>query len=89
MLFRSEILRCVGQALTEFPDRRGEYILRQRFGLDGNEPRTLEEIGQKLNLSRERVRQIEARALEHLRGSARSKRGPLGKVLAKLRDLSQ
>jgi RNA polymerase primary sigma factor len=38
-----------------------------RFGLDGGEPQTLEEIGQVLELTRERVRQIEAAALQKLR----------------------
>ena len=48
-------------------DGREREILRQRFGLDRNEPRTLDEIGKHLNLSRERIRQIEARAMCKLR----------------------
>jgi RNA polymerase primary sigma factor len=47
--------------------KREQAILRWRFGLDGEPEHTLEQIGQKLGLSRERVRQLEARALEKLR----------------------
>jgi RNA polymerase primary sigma factor len=43
-------------------------ILRQRFGLDGAEPRTLTEIGQQYSLSRERIRQLQQQALRRLRG---------------------
>jgi len=48
-------------------DERERYILTLRFGLDRGEPRTPDEVGQLVNLSRERVRQIEARALSRLR----------------------
>ena len=48
-------------------DERERYILTLRFGLDRGEPRTPDEVGQLVNLSRERVRQIEARALARLR----------------------
>ena len=49
---------------------RERDILRWRFGLDGGREHTLEEIGRKLSLSRERVRQLEARALQQLRSSS-------------------
>ena len=48
-------------------DGREREILRQRFGLDRSEPRTLDEVGKHLNLTRERIRQIEARAMCKLR----------------------
>jgi RNA polymerase sigma factor (sigma-70 family) len=48
-------------------DGREREILRLRFGLDRGEPRTLEQVGEHFNLTRERIRQIEARAMSKLR----------------------
>jgi len=48
-------------------DEREETIIRLRFGLDRRAPRTLEEIGKQFNLTRERIRQIEAKAMSKLR----------------------
>ena len=48
-------------------DQREREILALRFGLDRGEPRTLEEVGEAFNLTRERIRQIEARAMSKLR----------------------
>ena len=56
--------------LHTLPPREAS-ILRARFGLDGNEPRTLKAIGRELQLSRERVRQLEVKALAMLRRSSR------------------
>jgi RNA polymerase sigma factor (sigma-70 family) len=53
--------------LWEFLEDREKAILTVRFGLDGGNPRTLEEVGRIYQLTRERIRQIEAKALEKLR----------------------
>jgi RNA polymerase primary sigma factor len=45
-------------------------VLTLRFGLDGEAPRTLEEVGSQLGITRERVRQLETRALRELRTAA-------------------
>ena len=56
----------VGRLLSPLDERERE-ILRLRFGLDRGEPRTLEEVGEHFHLTRERIRQIEARAMSKLR----------------------
>ena len=53
---------------------REEKVLRLRYGLDDSRPRTLEEVGKEFNVTRERIRQIEAKALRKLRHPSRSKR---------------
>ncbi len=53
---------------------REEHVLKLRFGLDDGRPRTLEEVGKEFNITRERIRQIEAKALRKLRHPSRSKR---------------
>jgi RNA polymerase primary sigma factor len=50
-------------------DEKEQDVIRRRFGLDGEEPKTLQEIGEEMGLSRERIRQIESRAKEKLRRS--------------------
>jgi RNA polymerase primary sigma factor len=57
-------------ALSDLDGKERE-VVRLRFGLEDDEPRTLQEIGDRMRLSRERVRQIESRAKEKLRRSAR------------------
>ncbi len=58
------------QSLTE----REQQVLRLRFGLDDGRPRTLEEVGKQFHVTRERIRQIEAKALRKLRHPSRSKK---------------
>ena len=63
--------RIVGEALADLTPRE-QRILRMRFGIGGTTDRTLEEIGKEFGVTRERIRQIEAKALEKLRDPARS-----------------
>jgi len=68
VLLKTSLRRLLRQALGEL-DEKEERVLRLRFGLDGADPKTLKEIGEMLNLSRERIRQIEAQALDKLNHS--------------------
>ena len=68
VLLRSSLKGLLRQALTEL-DEKEERVIRLRFGLDGADPKTLKEIGEMMNLSRERIRQIEAQAIEKLNRS--------------------
>ena len=64
-LLETDVLKHVKQMLTEL-DERESTVLRMRFGLENSEPHTLKEIGERLGLTRERVRQIETEALRKL-----------------------
>jgi len=68
VLLRNSLKVLLRNALQEL-DGKEERVVRLRFGLDGTDPKTLKEIGEMLNLSRERIRQIEAQALEKLNRS--------------------
>ena len=59
--------------LGTLTEREGK-VLRLRFGLDDGRQRTLEEVGKEFNVTRERIRQIEAKALRKLRHPSRSKK---------------
>jgi RNA polymerase primary sigma factor len=67
----AKLLRSVelAQALLHLNPRM-RRVLTMRFGLEGNQPRTLEEVGAELGITRERVRQLESRALRELRNVA-------------------
>ncbi len=68
-LLREQLKEVLG-TLTE----REQKVLRLRFGLDDGRARTLEEVGKEFNVTRERIRQIEAKALRKLRHPSRSRK---------------
>ena len=61
------------KVLSELSDRERRVLLL-RFGLEDDRPRTLEEVGKEFNVTRERIRQIEAKALRKLRHPSRSRK---------------
>src|ERR1700738_2339836 len=66
-LFRDKNMRDELSELLEVLDDREQKIIFQRFGLDGSKPKTLEEIGKKFGVTRERIRQLQNIALAKLR----------------------
>ena len=68
----SERLRSIGARRRSMLrlNPRQQRVLTERFGLDGGRPKTLEEVGEVLGITRERVRQLETRALRELRSVA-------------------
>ena len=70
---RTLLNEAVKQALSELNDRE-QAVVRLRFGLDDGQMRTLEEVGKEFGVTRERVRQIEAKTLAKLRHPIRSQR---------------
>ena len=69
--------RLLGEAVLaslDALDKREKDVVRMRFGLDGEQPRTLEEVGRRFGVTRERVRQIEARTMAKLRHPHRSQK---------------
>ncbi len=69
VLLREQLLSVI-ETLTP----REQKVIRMRYGLDNSHPRTLEEVGKEFNVTRERIRQIEAKALRKLRHPNRSKK---------------
>ena len=69
-----DILKTQLLAVIETLTPREQKVIRLRYGLDDNHPRTLEEVGKEFNVTRERIRQIEAKALRKLRNPNRSKK---------------
>ena len=68
-LLREQLLSII-ETLTP----REQKVIRLRYGLDDSHPRTLEEVGKEFNVTRERIRQIEAKALRKLRHPSRAKK---------------
>ena len=65
-VIQSRLREQVDEVLGKLPERE-ERVLRLRFGLDDGRERTLEEVGREFNVTRERIRQIEMKALRKLR----------------------
>src|SRR3984957_14607905 len=72
-LLRDKNLRDGVSELLELLDDRERRIIFQRFGLDGGKPKTLEEVGQKFGVTRERIRQLQNTALAKLRRALNKK----------------
>lgn len=68
-MLRNQLLSVI-ETLTP----REQKVIRLRYGLDDGYPKTLEQVGQEFNVTRERIRQIEAKALKKLRNPSRSKK---------------
>lgn len=66
-LEHQEALELIHTKFSDYLDSREQYILIHHFGLDGNPKQTMREIGEHISLSKERVRQIEYKAIERLR----------------------
>jgi RNA polymerase primary sigma factor len=81
-LLRDKDLHNDVDGLLEELDDREKKIISQRFGFDGGKRRTLEEIGKKLGVSRERIRQLENIALSKLRRALSQREDPIGLPVA-------
>ena len=69
VLLHDQLIEVI-KSLTE----REQKVILLRFGLEDGKPRTLEEVGKVLGITRERIRQIEAKALRKLRNPSKTKR---------------
>ncbi|OGO65667.1 MAG: RNA polymerase subunit sigma [Chloroflexi bacterium RBG_19FT_COMBO_55_16] len=72
IVYQEMLRERINEVLSTLSPREAR-ILRLRFGLDDNQPNTLEEVGQKFGLTRERIRQIEGKALRRLRHPRRAR----------------
>lgn len=76
MAFGQRLERSIGGLLDVLDDREKKIIF-QRFGLDGGKPKTLEEVGKKFGVTRERIRQLQNIALSKLRRALGKKERPV------------
>src|SRR5206468_8490825 len=76
-LLRDKNLRNEVGGLLDVLDDREKKIIFQRFGLDGGKPKTLEEVGKKFGVTRERIRQLQNIALSKLRRALSKKEKPM------------
>ena len=76
-LLRDKNLRNEVGGLLDVLDAREKKIIFQRFGLDGGKPKTLEEVGKKFGVTRERIRQLQNIALSKLRRALSKKERPV------------
>ena len=76
-LLRDKNLRNEVGGLLDVLDEREKKIIFQRFGLDGGKPKTLEEVGKKFGVTRERIRQLQNIALSKLRRALAKKERPV------------
>lgn len=72
-MIRDSLRRTLDVVLEELTERESQ-VLRMRFGLEDGVPKTLEEVGRMYSVTRERIRQIESKAIEKLRHPIRSKK---------------
>jgi len=80
-LFRDKDLLSEMDGLLNVLDQREKTLISRRFGLDGERPKTLDEVGKDLGVTRERIRQLQNIALAKLRRALRKKEGFLERTL--------
>ena len=86
-LLRDKNMRAeVGDLLAVLDDRE-KRIIFSRFGLDGGKPRTLEEVGKKFGVTRERIRQLQNIAISKLRRALQKKERPKIQAFAEIADV--
>ena len=77
-VLRQYLLELIDEVAMTEPNEtsreRTKTVLIERFGLDGKDPRTLEQLGKKFGVTRERIRQIEAKGLRKMRHPSRTKK---------------